>query len=242
MVFIAVLICVIVQHWFSFTSRVLPANWVSACFDWMSAHGQAPEAGRGFSGVAQYVILPMIVVAVVFALIKFAFGWFGYWVLGLIWLWYNLHVPARHEDHQYSADEIFQHSGHLIFARIFWYAIFGPVGLAMYFFADNLQQHLQKQEAATEVASASSIVVAVLDWIPVRLLGLSYALVGNFAETFKLVLQQCQAGLDHNHELSVQFAKEALPEADSHQAMALVMRAVWVWVVVLAMISIGMLL
>ncbi len=242
MVFFAVLLVVIVQHWLGFTSKVLPASWLTTCFDTMTRYAQAPSAGRGSSGVAQYVLIPTIVVALIFALVKFALGWFGCFILGIVWLWYSLHVPGRAEDKKFTADEVYTNSGHLIFARIFWFGLFGPVGLALYFFADNLQQHLRSKGVESEELSAVSWLVAAMDWIPVRLLGLTYALVGRFAETFKLVAQQCQSGLDCNHELSVEFAKVALPDADPKAAVDLVMRAVWVWVVVLAIVSIGMLL
>ncbi len=242
MTFIAVLICVIVQHWFNLPSDILPNNWMSNLFGWMKKHVQAPEAGQGYSGVVQYVVIPLIVVALVFWLVKLAFGWFGFFILGVIWLWYTLHIPGRHADEKRNASQIFEHSYQFIFARIFWFCLLGPVGLALYFFSDCLREYLKAQKVECNELSAVTMVLGVLDWIPVRLLGLTYALVGRFAETFKFWCQQWSTGITNYNELAVNFAEMAVPEADSHQALALVIRAIWVWVVVLAIISIGMLL
>ncbi len=242
MAFIAVLICVIVQHWFNFSADVIPNSWLNHLFEWMKRHAQAPEAGQGFSGVAQYVLIPLIVVALIFWLVTFAFGWTGYFILGVIWLWYTLRIPGRHADEQRDSKQIFEHSYQCIFARLFWFCLLGPVGLALYFFADSLRNFLQSKDVECNETSAVTIVLSVLDWIPVRLLGLTYALVGRFAETFKFWRQQLGAGITNYNELAAAFAEMAVPEPDSHQALALVIRAVWVWVVVLAIISIGMLL
>lgn len=242
MVFFSVLFCVVVQHWLGFTSRVLPAHWLSVCLDKLSSCVRAGAALRGFSGAAQYILMPTVAVALIFAIVHLALGWFGYFVLSLMWLWYCLHIPGHKEDQQYSAEKIFHNSGHVVFSRLLWFALFGPVGLALYYFADTARAYLKSKTAVTEELSAVQWVVAAMDWVPVRLLGLTYALVGRFAETFKQVRQSCEAGLDVNQDFALQFAKTALPEADAKSAVALVMRALWVWVVVFAIFSIGMLL
>ena len=84
----------------------------------------------------------------------------------------------------------------------------------------------------------------LLDWLPSRLLGLTYALVGRFAPSFNLWWQQLRKIGQNQALLSVGWGLAAL-DLDEHsllyaraaQAKAVVNRSLVVWVVVLSVFT-----
>ena len=43
----------------------------------------------------------------------------------------------------------------------------------------------------------------LLDWLPIRLLGLWYALIGNFGPTFSYWLNNVISGVEKNHDIAL---------------------------------------
>lgn len=81
--------------------------------------------------------------------------------------------------------------GHLLwqgyqsfFAVIFWYALLGPVAALAYRLLALALEHA-RQPALREQAAR---VRHILDWLPVRALVLSFALVGNFLAVIRVLL------------------------------------------------------
>ncbi|WP_020408227.1 regulatory signaling modulator protein AmpE [Hahella ganghwensis] len=135
------------------------------------------------------------------------------------------------------------------FMVIFWYMIAGPVGALVARLA-----HVAGCEATAYTPRQVGIVYKVLEWLPARLLALSFALVGNFADTIKSslnsmidpavsalkVLQQAAAGAIESLP-AVPTAGEANALRDSRQLIALrdlLNRSVMVWFSVIALLTI----
>ncbi|OZG72500.1 regulatory signaling modulator protein AmpE [Hahella sp. CCB-MM4] len=135
------------------------------------------------------------------------------------------------------------------FMVIFWYMVAGPVGALVARLA-----HVAGCESTTYVPRQVGIVYKVLEWLPARLLALSFALVGNFGETIKSslnymidpavgalkVLQQAAAGAIESMP-AVPAAGEANALRDSRQLVALrdlLNRSVMVWFSVIAILTI----
>ncbi len=131
-----------------------------------------------------------------------------------------------------------------IFATIFWFIISGAFGCMMY----RLISELSKQEEYPELAEFSDFVHAIMAWIPARMLAMGYALTGNFDAAYHAYKSRA-----HTYDLS-QGNKELLTAtglgamrnsdmenelAGIYAAQALVMRAVIVWVGMLAVMTLG---
>ncbi len=131
-----------------------------------------------------------------------------------------------------------------IFATIFWFVLLGPFGAMLY----RLISELSKQIESDELAEFSEFIHAIMAWLPARMLAAGYALSGNFDGAYhsykdkastsdisqgnKEILVATGLGAIHNHEIENELASV-------YAAQALVMRAVIVWVGILAIMTLG---
>ena len=131
-----------------------------------------------------------------------------------------------------------------IFATIFWFLILGPFGAMLY----RLISELSKQIESEELSEFSAFIHAIMAWLPARMLAAGYALSGNFDGAYhaykdkaytsdisqgnKEVLVSTGIGAMHNLEMVTELATV-------HAAQALVMRAVIVWIGILAILTLG---
>lgn len=144
---------------------------------------------------------------------------------------------------------VFIQSLHKVFSTLFWFMLVGPFGAVLYFMISTVFRiaHAPKSDMA-DFAEASAMQVGVMNWMPVRLVGLSYALVGSFGAVFKRWLANIVTGLDTADRLAVEFGVAALdedPEKTTHanveeneSALDLVFRSQIVWVVAVAIIAV----
>jgi AmpE protein len=106
-----------------------------------------------------------------------------------------VHVAER--DMGVSADDggslLHRVQGHLLweafqsfFAVIFWYAVLGPVAALVY----RLVALVAEQSRHPAVALRAQRLRHGLDWLPVRLLAASFALVGNFVAVSRVMLHE----------------------------------------------------
>lgn len=131
-----------------------------------------------------------------------------------------------------------------IFATIFWFIILGPVGAILY----RLISQLSKQFEYSELAEFSEYIHGIMAWVPARMLAAGYALTGNFdgayhaykdrayssdiSQSNNEVLTSTGLGAMRNLEMSTEIAS-------IHAAQALVMRAIIVWIGILAVMTLG---
>ncbi|HEB82465.1 MAG TPA: regulatory signaling modulator protein AmpE [Gammaproteobacteria bacterium] len=139
---------------------------------------------------------------------------------------------------------ILYYANERIFATIFWFVILGPFGAISYRLVSQLSKYIE----SGELAAFAEFVHALMAWIPARMLAAGYALTGNFdgayhtyrdrAHTFDLSQSNYEVlvstGLGAMRTLEM---KEEL--ASIHAAQALVMRAVIVWIGILAVLTLG---
>lgn len=154
-------------------------------------------------------------------------------------------------------------SHHRLFAVVFWFAILGAVGAVLYRLTWVLaQRRADEEETEPQMFRATARhLLAILDWVPIRLLALSYALAGSFDEA----LHEWGAApaadndlFDANYELLQGVALGALrPERyqDEDESMfqvpgrvdvsvvraarSLVMRSAMLWGIVVALFTLG---
>ncbi len=136
-----------------------------------------------------------------------------------------------------------------IFSTIFWFVILAPLGLSPFgCMLYRLVSELNKQTEYTALAEFSGFIHTLMTWIPARMLAAGYALTGNFDGAYRAYKDRSH-GADfsqNNNEVLVTTGLGAMQNLDVknelasiHAAQALVMRAVIVWVAVLAVMTLG---
>lgn len=131
-----------------------------------------------------------------------------------------------------------------IFATIFWFIILGPFGCMLY----RLISELSKQIEFNELAEFSEFIHAIMAWVPARMLAAGYALTGNFDGAYHAYKDRAYASdlSQSNAEVLISTGLGAMHNLDMenelssvHAAQALVMRAVIVWIGILAVMTLG---
>lgn len=247
MSFVVILIALCLQHIFKLYSAPYQFNWESNYFQWLQKRMSVLTTGHGLFGVFLFVVPVLIVLSLVFS---FAYHWFtviGYLVLSLALLWYSLNTQCLQHDLNIPTDELWSASFQNCFAILFWYFIFGPVGLALYILVKGLHACLQEQKTVyPELLKYAGLTLAVLDWVPVRLLGLSFALVGHFGAVFKTWLPALGQGLVTDQQLVKLWGQAALSkeedgaQSQSASVITLLTRSLYVWLVAMALVSLGL--
>lgn len=246
MAFTAILLCLMIQRWLHFDSYSRQYYWLDAYIYWMKERFEHFSFWDGIGGVG-IVILPLLFFYILLALFIYQFLTIvGYYFLSVLVLWYCIDLRPFASRTAYSTvGELLISAYRRIFALIFWLLILGSTGVVLYTLVMNLNRRLEKAEGSS-FSFAARGVEEVLDWVPVRLTGITMALVGHCSETFKrwclyvytrIAAQQqireyglCALGISDNHPLLI----EELVAIDG-----LVNRALLVWLVVMALFTIG---
>lgn len=134
--------------------------------------------------------------------------------------------------------------GHMIwettqayFIPLFWYLLLGPLGALGYRLLER------GQGFAWPAADWSARLCHALEWLPARVLGLSFALVGHFDKAMT-ALRACLFNWERPASLvTTAMARAALGQvpddatAALDQARQMLLRALFIWVLVWALIS-----
>lgn len=229
MSFLVIIVCLALQWSLNLSSVPHQRNWAEHYVSWMRKRFSKLAEGHNIFGVIVLALPIVIVSSLLFTIVYHLFGYLGYLLLSLALLWYCTDVTFLKQD----ADDVFAQSYHKLFGALFWYFVFGPVGLTLYVVVRALQTYLFEQKYFT-------IVLGVLDWVPVRLLGLSFALVSNFSAVFKEWIKVAFQGLiDNQAQINVWSDAALGAEKSNAEKIALVRRALIVWLVVMALVTIG---
>jgi membrane protein required for beta-lactamase induction len=131
-----------------------------------------------------------------------------------------------------------------IFATIFWFVILGPFGAMLY----RLISELSKQIDFDELAEFSEFIHAIMAWIPARMLAAGYALTGNFDGAYHAYKDRAYTSnfSQSNNEVLVSTGLGAMQNLQAenelgciYAAQALVIRAIIVWISILAVMTLG---
>lgn len=143
---------------------------------------------------------------------------------------------------------IFYVANQRIFSVLVWFVLLGPIGAVSLRFVHQLAR---QQEAEAKQLQCAKQLYALLEWLPARMLALAYALMGHFesaAHAYRTRSQEPDLALN-NYDVLVSTGMGAIKDHNSmdeistiQAARGLVMRAVLVWVTVLALLTLGGLL
>lgn len=221
MTLITILVCLGLQHFLNF------GNWFKQSGFEVYLGWLKPITNK--TGDWLGIIITVLPIFIILGLINYILGM--YW-LGFLKLLFGVVIllgclNAEKLSTELGVQEIFVAAYERIFAILFWYIIFGVYGIAVYVPISMLTTN-----------SKATIVKNWLDWIPVRLLSLSYALVGHFATEFDLLQKDFFGGSKQTMVLKQDAGKAALTSDDPHAAIAIIHRALIVWLVVVAILTI----
>lgn len=251
----ALLLVLFVQRWLQFDSYRIQYDWFEHYYVWMKHRFDGVIRWTGMIA-AIIVILPAWLLFILFALLIYhLIGIIGYYVLSVAVLWYCLDA---HPLNKMSKDRLTPRQMLVIiyqelFAVVFWLLILGVVGVVLYQIVISFRSYLERQTESNEGKKSLLAVVikiaGVLDWIPSRLIGITYALVSQFAPTFRIWYKNLLSGLNHTTAEAAQVGLVALGLANQPENTAtteqiklingLADRSLLVWLVIIALFTIG---
>jgi membrane protein required for beta-lactamase induction len=142
-----------------------------------------------------------------------------------------------------------------LFTGLFWFMVFGVYGIyavAVYFLIVLLRKSALKVDANyVELAKLTTKIQAVLDWLPSRLIGISYSLVGNFNKGFAYCHKNLWTGLTDARKFTIDAGIASLdvdPDVakatpiENYAALDLINRVLIVWLIALFFVWLGVLL
>ena len=142
-----------------------------------------------------------------------------------------------------SARDMAKSYFHGVFAVIFWFLL-GPLWLALYVIVSQVSRFGERQEDALKLFSLSNQLLAILDWVPVRLFGLSLALISHFTKVLKLLLSTLHYSFSRSGELLADWVEAALPTLDdslslSDRLTVLLEYSLIVWLVIAIVLGVA---
>jgi membrane protein required for beta-lactamase induction len=162
---------------------------------------------------------------------------------------------SRASDIEVVEEAIFVQSNNRIFGVIFWFMLLGPVGAWAFRVSDLLRrrvvfEHIRAPGNETHLVAVDAI-YGLLKWIPARLALLGYALSGSFDDAMnawrgELVAEDLP--IDQRNDLLVASVgrasmtgyldEPANSSAAARNSMRIVRRTVFIWVTVIALMTI----
>lgn len=237
MVFIVVLFALLIQWFVNLEGRYRYNGWFNTYYLWVQ---KTIKIHFSWAKIAILVLPFVILVLLLDGMFKHFWGIAGQFIFNLLLLWYCTDYDGARDraKKDNDIDHFFVFTFERVFAMVFWYALFGVLGASVYYMACILRITLKEQSSPYEKIAHQ--LRGLLDWIPLRLLGLTFALVGRFSATFAAVFKATFTGVGETRKQLVEWAHLSLEEGKtSAAALALVDRSLFVWLVVLALLSIG---
>ena len=247
----AILLCLVVQRWFHFDSRSSKYRLFNAYFYWLKKCFKHSSFWHGIGGVS-IIILPLLSIYILIAFfICHLLTTVGCYFLTMVVLWYCMdsHSSTSENMAHVTIGEVLINAYRYIFALIFWLLILGSIGVVLYTVVASLNHYLENHfmEEDNNLFFAASRIESILDWIPVRLIGITFALVGHFLATFKRWYAYLHTETISTRQQVIEYGLTALEIKEDHPLLlgevlaidGLVNRALWVWLVVIALFTIG---
>ncbi len=242
---IILFICLILQRMLAFNYGSYQINWLQAYFRWVIAKVEYVTQGHSIIGIIILLMPVLIVFNLFFTLIYHLGGVYVYAIFNFILVW--LCIDGRDLIKTFAdlpPMELFVLSYERVFAVIFWFVVFGPAGLILYTSVISLRNCLQAEGHQSLLFYVLKL-KAILDWAPVRLLGLSYAVVGHYSSVSKVWAVHWQGGLQSDAELTIEFGSAALGvnksalNAMQPEVVQIIDRALIFWLITISLLTLA---
>lgn len=159
------------------------------------------------------------------------------------------HFGVNHPDETLNASvfmrAFYRGSLQRLFAVLFWFVILGPAGCVGYRLIQRLSVNLKNTEMENAQKFAAWLTF-ILDWVPARLLALSFCLVGHFNDIFSEWCASFKSKLSDTYQILYRCGHVAIKTDENpdpvvvstqfDEAYGLVNRSLFVWLVVLALV------
>ncbi len=238
-----IIICLILQRLLliDYYAYQLPF-YLTIYFRWLIQAVEYITKGHPLVGVV-FLVLPLVIVfTVIFAIAYHLCGIFGYSILSAILLWLSVDCRGiKAIDEKVSViDDLFISAYQRFFAPVFWFVILGPTGLVLYTVTASLLTFLISVNEL-KLFQYTAKLKNYLDWIPLRLVGFSFALMGNFAVALKSWMGYLWQSPAEDREIIVKFGIAALVYSDQElsfkTAMKLIDRVIIFWLIVILLFT-----
>lgn len=222
---IALLICLSLD-------RFTPIADKLRCYGWVDKYSQMidKQCNQRFNfskwlAVASLLVPVILVTLLIQGLLMLPFYGLFDFIFNLFVLLYCLGTVKVHRytalDNSKPVETLFVQSQQQLFSILFWFVIFGAVGALVYRITMQMKRYYQNQGNA-DSSSYFELLQQYFDWIPTRLLGFIFALVGDFSQTFSAWWNHAWSTVSNNESflLNCGFSALAVPEEDSEEGMA----------------------
>lgn len=243
MTFLTLLIVLLMERFWQTAAGLRQWRWLTGYSEWL-ATVTARTPFNKLPVAYALVVLSIVVVALIIQRLLLPLNYYTwYYLFNFVILFYcvgpdNFYKPfssdaadASRVDKTASlnngdlADDVTR-ANQSLFAPFFWFALLGVFGVVLYRVTERLPRN-------DFVRSA----LDVLEWIPARVLGFTFALVSYFVTVFPVCLKYVFSSPTENQTLLFETAKASLGEDQNVlHFIALIDRALIVWLVVLALI------
>ncbi|MES2141706.1 MAG: hypothetical protein V4471_02295 [Pseudomonadota bacterium] len=193
------------------------------------------------------VVLPIAIpVAILYCLSALFIHGLLAFLIGAFVLFYCL-GPMSIYDTDKVHQPIFWQANETLFAVIFWFALLGPIAALVYRLVER-SAHIHSSYPT--LGKAASQVRAIIDWLPVRIFSILYALAGNFMRTSQVLLTYLVKSIEFNRELIEKSGRIALgldevaelTSEDYPQALNLIDRSLVIFLIIVFAVTLGVLL
>lgn len=132
-----------------------------------------------------------------------------------------------------------------IFSILFWFILLGPMGAILYRFTQKLSVY-GLDRPTDKLRKLAEKLTFILDWVPARLLALSFCLAGHFTSIFNEWRISFKSGISDTYQVLYTCGHIAVSARDSvdtdfvlaqfDEAYYLICRSLFIWLVVLALV------
>lgn len=204
--FVSLLLCLALQHYFAIrpTRCTIMRHYLAG---WMPLLLRQSFLSPWF--MLAGLVLPIVLVVLLLRLgIWQMTGDIGHFVFDTAVFWCCLSViPDKpHTDWKTCLMHEFRYG----FAPIFWFFVLGSVGVITYRLTLELIEQLEQQSSAFKLLAVGVVWQRLCEWIPLQLMGLSYALAGHFTPGFALWIKGIGEGLVSAEQRLEQWGSAAL--------------------------------
>lgn len=248
MILVTVLLCLSIQRIFNLAG-VIPHTWV---LNYLKVFHNIAMKINAILAIG-VLVAPIIISASIINLIlaKFLYGLFSL-LLSTTILFFCIDardLAYAKKDVMLSNKSILSQAFMTIFPGLFWFMLLGSLGIIIYTSIKLISNNILHIDSRfTNIAKLAHTMQATIDWVPSRLLAISYALVGNFNQSFTYFKQHAWSSFYDAQNFATAAGMASLDlkaHSDSeqqqqyHAALDLVNRVLIIWLVALFFATLG---
>jgi len=247
MILITVLLCLAIQRIFNLAGNI-PETWV---LSYLRIFHKVAGKINAILAVGLFVVPIVILLGIVnFITARFLYGFFSL-LLATVVLFFCIDVrdlAYAKKNVVLSNKSILSQAFVTIFPGLFWFMLFGSFGVIIYTSIRLINKNiLHIDPKFTNILKLTTSLQAALDWIPSRILAISYALVGNFSKGFNYFKKHVRSDFYDAQNFATASGLAALDlesnadkkEEQYHVALDLVNRVLIIWLVALFFVTLG---